>query len=206
MRSLDRLLRQLTLANQLTLLRLVAVPLVALALLSGNNALAFGLFAVAAITDRLDGIAARRLGQQTALGRFLDPVADKIMMLVVFVVLAMPDGPRPFPAFRLEYHVPAWLTLLIVARDVIIVLVASGIYLSYRVSSFPPTILGKWTTGVELATAGLFLMANVWDVLPADLLTLACVVTTALLVASGVDYAVRIRRLVAGIHGQGETR
>ncbi|GAB4224391.1 MAG: CDP-diacylglycerol--glycerol-3-phosphate 3-phosphatidyltransferase [Acidobacteriota bacterium] len=193
----ERVLRQATLANQLTLLRLVAVPFLGLALLTGHNGVALGLFVAAAITDRLDGIAARRLGQQTALGRFLDPAADKAMMLVVYVILAMPNAPRPFPDFRLAVHVPAWLTLLVVARDVLIVVVALGLWLAYGMHRFPPSTLGKWTTGVEVVTAGLYLLANVHPVVPGWLLDLAVWVMLLFLVGSGIDYMLRTRRHLA---------
>ncbi len=102
MRALDPVLRQLTLANQLTLLRLAAIPAFALLMLEGETGWALVVYLGAAITDRLDGIAARRLGQFTPLGAFLDPAADKLMMLVTYVLLALPDHPRTFPQFALE--------------------------------------------------------------------------------------------------------
>ncbi len=194
MSTWDRILRQATLANQLTLLRLVAVPFIGLALLTGHNGVALGIFIAAAITDRLDGMAARRLGQQTALGRFLDPAADKAMMLVVYVILAMPNAPRPFPDFWLAVHIPAWLTLLVVARDVVIVVVALGLWLAYGMHRFLPSMLGKWTTGAELVTAGLFLLANVWPKIPMALLDLAVWTMLVLVFVSGIDYLLRIRR------------
>jgi cardiolipin synthase len=196
MRLPDRVLRQLTLANQLTLLRLAAIPLFALTLLSGANALALAIFVGAALTDLLDGLAARRLGQQTALGRVLDPTADKLMMLVTYVILSMPDAPRPFPDFHLDAHVPAWLTLLVVARDVLIGLMAVGLYFAYRLREFPPSRLGKWTTGVAMGLAGVYLIANAWPVVPSELLVFGHGLLTVLLVASGVTYLVRIRRLL----------
>jgi len=196
---MEALLRQLTVANQLTLLRLAAAPALALALLTGLPAVALGLFAAAAITDRLDGMAARRFGQQTALGAFLDPAADKLMMLAVYVVLAIPDGPRPFPEFRLHWHMPAWLALLVVARDVLIVLVVLGLYLSYGIKSFPPTRLGKWTTGFEMGTAGGFLVANVWPPFPGILLRFGAMTTAALVLASSLQYLLRTRRRLAEI-------
>ncbi len=194
MSRIDAVLHQLTLANQLTLLRLVAVPAFALALLEGRVEWALGIYVGAGITDRLDGIAARRLGQQTALGSFLDPAADKLLMLVSYILLAWPDGPRPFPDFVLQQHVPAWLTVLVVARDALIVLVALGLYLAYGQSRFEPSRLGKWTTGCEMVTAGLFLLANVWSGVPEGLLVLAAWTTAALLVSSGVTYLMRISR------------
>lgn len=200
MSNLDAVLRQLTLANQLTLLRLAAIPALAIALLEGAPGWALVIYVAAAVTDRLDGIAARRLGQQTALGAFLDPAADKLLMLVVYILLAMPDHPRPFPAFTLVHHVPAWLTVLIVLRDVLIVLVALGLHFSYNQRRFSPLRLGKWTTGCEMVTGGLFLLANVWDRVPPPLLVVAVWTTATLLVASGVAYLRRTSSHVAREH------
>jgi cardiolipin synthase len=194
MSRLDAFLHQLTLANQLTLLRLVAVPAFALTLLEGRPDWALAIYVGAGITDRLDGIAARRLGQQTALGTFLDPAADKLLMLVTYVLLAWPDRPRPFPDFALVHHVPAWLTVLVIARDALIILVALGLYIAYGQSRFEPSRLGKWTTGVEMVGAGLFLLANVWSGVPEWLLVFAIYATTALLVSSGIAYLLRLSR------------
>ncbi|MDH3283936.1 MAG: CDP-alcohol phosphatidyltransferase family protein [Acidobacteriota bacterium] len=206
MRPLDTVLRQLTVANQLTLLRLAAVPALALALLGGAPGIALIVYVVAALTDSLDGIAARRLGQQTVLGSFLDPAADKLMMLVAYVTLAMPDHPRPFPDFELAWHVPAWLALLVVARDVLIVLVSAILSLAYNVRSFSPSRIGKWTTGFEMGTAGVYLLANVWpEVIPPALLTFGKLSTGSLVVLSGLLYlrlvTGMIRRLAQGTDG-----
>lgn len=188
MSRLDAALRQLTLANQLTLLRLAAVPALAITLLSGHPGWALGLYAAAAITDRLDGIAARRLGQQTALGAFLDPAADKLMMLVTYIVTAMPDAPRAFPEFALVQHMPWWLAVLVVTRDVLIVTVALGLYLAYGQTRFAPLRIGKWTTAVEMLTGGLVLLANVWTGFPPRGVLVAAIVTAVMIVLSGVGY------------------
>ncbi len=190
----DPLLRQLTFANQLTLLRLVAVPGLALALLYGQPAIAFFIFVGAAITDRLDGMAARRFGQTTTLGAFLDPAADKLLMLVAYVVLAMPDQPRPFPELMLTWHVPPALTVLVVLRDLLIVVFCAGLYLQHNVVRFPPTSLGKWTCGFEMGTAGAFLLANAWPVLPSWLLRFGAWSTGALVIGSGVQYLILMGR------------
>ncbi len=194
MSRFDTVLHQLTLANQLTFLRLLAVPALAVTLLNGRVAWALGIYVGAAITDRLDGIAARRLGQQTALGAILDPAADKLMMLFTYVTLAVPDHPRTFPEFALDHHIPAWLALLVVARDVIIVTVAVSLALAHSQTRFPPLRIGKWTTGFEMFTGGLFLLANVWERVPEGLLTVSVLATAALLVASGVAYMARTSR------------
>ncbi len=194
MSRLDSLLRQLTLANQLTLLRLAAAPALALSLLSGRAGWAFAIYVAAAVTDALDGMAARRLGQQTKLGTFLDPAADKLLMLVTYVTLALPDKPRPFPEFALAHHLPPWLALLVVARDVVMVMIALGLYMAYGESRFPPMPIGKVTTGVALITGGLFLLANIWGAAPDWLLNAAVVVTGALIVVSAGAYLLRTSR------------
>jgi len=200
----DAILRQLTLANQLTLLRLAAIPVLALALLYGRPGLALLLFVAAGITDRLDGLAARRFGQQTALGAFLDPAADKLLMLVVYIVLSMPDHPRSFPEFFLAHHVPAWLTLLVITRDLLIVLVSAGLYLHCGVRHFPPTGLGKWTTGFELVNAGLFLLANNLPVMPRWLLLLGVFSTGGIVIVSGLQYLLLIGRRMRALSGPEE--
>jgi cardiolipin synthase len=192
MRALDALLRQLTVANQLTLLRLAAVPALALALLGGSPGVAFGIYVAAALTDAMDGIAARRLGQPTVLGAYLDPAADKLMMLVSYVTLAL-------PLVDLAHRIPAWLAVLVVARDVLIVIVSGMISLVYHVRSFAPSWLGKWTTGFEMGTAGAFLLAN-WmpAVLPWWLLGFGVIATGLLVVASGVQYLILATRMIRG--------
>jgi cardiolipin synthase len=193
MSALDGFLSQLTVANQLTLLRLAAVPALALALVGGSPGVAFVIYIAAALTDALDGIAARRLGQRTALGAYLDPAADKLMMLVVYVTLALPLA-------ELRLHVPAWLAVLVVARDVLIVLVSGVISLAYQVRSFPPTWLGKWTTGFEMGTAGAFLLANARpDALPGWLLAFGVHATGTVVVLSGIQYLVLATRMIRGL-------
>lgn len=194
MRRFDPVLRQLTLANQLTLLRLVAVPCVALALLSGRPGVAFGLFVAAAVTDALDGLAARRLDAQTALGCVLDPAADKLLMMVTYILLSLVDRPTPFPEFQLTYHVPSFVTLLVVARDVIISLVAVVLSVFQKSVNLAPSKLGKATTAFVMGTAGLFLAANTWPIVPKSVLFLAAWGTATLVVASGLHYSVRMRR------------
>lgn len=196
---LDPWLRQLTVANQLTLLRLFAVPAVALALLEGANGTAFALFVAAAITDRLDGIAARRLGQSTKLGMILDPAADKLMMIVTYVILSLPDHPRAFPHFQLRWHVPAWVTLLIVLRDVLIVVVAAALYLSLGLGRFPPSRLGKWATGTVMVCATIFLLGNVWTAISDLWLRLGIWAVSGITIVSGIDYLLRTRRMLQEI-------
>jgi cardiolipin synthase len=190
---LDPLLRQLTLANQLTLLRLLAVPCVAFALLAGHPGIAAALYVAAAVTDALDGLAARRLRAQTTLGAVLDPAADKLLIAVVYVLLALGDQPRPFPEFELAYHMPALVALVVVARDAIISVVALVLSLPHGVPRIAPTWIGKITAAIQMLTGAVFLVNNTWPLLPAGALA-ACAWGTALLVAaSGLHYLVLVR-------------
>ena len=107
-------MRNLTLANQLTILRILIVPLFVLLVVYGMLGAALLAFIVAGLTDALDGLIARRAGQRTSLGAWLDPMADKLLLVTTFIVLTMPTIP-------LTNHLPLWLTILVISRDVVIV-------------------------------------------------------------------------------------
>ncbi|MEJ2700058.1 MAG: CDP-alcohol phosphatidyltransferase family protein, partial [Desulfuromonadales bacterium] len=99
---------QMTLPNALTLLRILMVPALLIAVIYNRTAIALVLFLIAAATDLLDGFLARRLGQKTVLGTYLDPLADKLLMAVCFISLAV---------VRL---LPAWLAVLAVSKDLFV--------------------------------------------------------------------------------------
>lgn len=196
MPTLKSLLANLTFANQLTFCRLVAIPLLLICLLQGRNGLALALFVAAGLTDLLDGLVARWLDQRSALGAFLDPAADKFLMLGTFVTLSLPDGLRSFPDLSLANHIPIWLTILVVARDIFIVMTALVFYLTLGTQRFPPTLLGKWTTGVELGTVGLILIYN-WAGIRSHLwVPFAIWVTLCFVLVSGFHYIAQSRQLV----------
>jgi cardiolipin synthase len=152
------LLRTLNLANQLTFLRLVAIPFLILSVLEGRFGLALALFIGAAVTDLLDGLTARLFGQGTRLGAYLDPAADKLMLTATFVLLT--DFPSMFQDIEMAARIPLWLTILTISRDVFIVCVALLLYVSLGQTRFAPTLWGKLTTVSESVTVGLFLLAN----------------------------------------------
>ena len=104
----------LTLANQLTLLRMLLIPAFVVLVIEGELGWALVVFAAAGVTDALDGVIARRSGQKTTLGAWLDPMADKLMLVSAFVVLTL-------PGLGLANRLPIWLTALIISRDVCIV-------------------------------------------------------------------------------------
>jgi len=152
------LLGSLTLANQLTFLRLVAVPFFILAVLEGRFAVALALFAAAALTDLADGLIARWFRQGTPLGAYLDPAADKLLLTAGFVLLT--DYPAMFQGIEMVARIPLWLTILTISRDVLIVAIALILYLAAGETRFPPTLWGKLTAAAESLTVGLFLLYN----------------------------------------------
>jgi len=195
-------LRNLTFANQLTFLRLIAIPLFLIAALTNRPEIALGLFAGAAITDWLDGLIARYLKQTTALGAFLDPLADKLLLTSAFICLTVPDHPKLLPEFAAANHVPVQLTILTISRDTFIVITALLLYLIYGITQFPPTLWGKITTGAEMATVALFLYFNARGV-ESDILLWAVWITAALVVISGFHYIHRLSATIGRAQKEG---
>jgi cardiolipin synthase len=167
-RSLDA--GPFTLANALTALRLLLAPLVMLLYVRGNLLAALGAYALAALTDVLDGLMARLLDQHSRLGEILDPVADKLLAFCTLVALVA--------AGRL----PAWLAALIIGRDVALVGAATALQWSGRPVPIEPTRVGKYATAM-LVVVVLLVLAG--DVNAAPRGTLApWVAATGLLVAA----------------------
>jgi cardiolipin synthase len=147
-----------TLANQLTFLRLVAVPFFILAILEARFGLALGIFIAAGVTDLLDGLIARVFRQRTALGAYLDPAADKLLLISAFILLTR--YPNLFQTIPMVNRIPLYLTILVISRDGLILAIALMLNLAYGQKRFLPSILGKITTGTELVTIGLVLLFN----------------------------------------------
>ena len=177
----------LTTANQLTLFRLFAVPCVVILVLYGFNGWALITFAVAGITDALDGVIARRSGQPTSLGAFLDPMADKLLLVSTFIVLTLPLG--------LPNQLPVWLTVLVISRDVVIVLTVAVVNLALGRREFHPSVLGKVATLLYVLTGAVTLLFNYVGRPSAvvDFMVYAALVVT---VVSGLHYIVHVARLV----------
>lgn len=140
-------------ANQLTLLRIVLIPAFVILVVYGYLGWALVVFGVAGLTDGLDGLIARRSGQKTSLGAWLDPMADKLLLVSTFVVLTLP-GPG------LANRLPVWLTVLVISRDVVIVLTVAVINLAVGPRTFRPTIYGKVATATYILTACVAMLFN----------------------------------------------
>src|SRR5215510_15244694 len=136
----------LTPANQLTLLRMLLIPAFVILVLYSELGWALIVFVTAGITDGLDGLIARRSGQHTQLGAWLDPMADKLLLVTTFVVLTL-------PGLGLANRLPIWLTVLIISRDVIIVLTVAIVNFAVGRRTFQPSIYGKAATATYIATA-----------------------------------------------------
>ncbi|MBI4169919.1 MAG: CDP-alcohol phosphatidyltransferase family protein [Acidobacteria bacterium] len=185
----------LTLANQLTIGRMVLIPLLITLLLSNHHGWAFGVFVLAALTDALDGLIARRYRQSSSLGAFLDPMADKLLMTACFIVLALPDHPKSVPEFQISNHLPIYLTVVTISRDVFIVIVALLVHLTSGLTRFAPTTLGKMTTGTQLVTIGIVLLLNWLRVQAPLLIGILVWLTLALTLASGLHYIYHAARI-----------
>lgn len=185
----------LTYANQLTILRMVFVPCFVILLIYGHPKSATILFLLAGVTDGLDGLLARKLQQKTVLGSFLDPMADKILLTAAFVTLTIPSLPLPL-------HIPTWLTVLTISRDVIIALSVLVIHLQTQHSSFPPSLLGKGTTAAQLLLVAVCMLANFETNFSTFIFPLVKYATLAFTLASGMHYAYRSVKIIGSYQGK----
>ena len=117
----------LTIPNLLSILRMGLIPWFAISVIDGDATRALWIFAIAGVTDALDGFIARFWRQQSALGAYLDPLADKLLLVTAYVMLAIPN-------LRLGLVIPAWVTALVITRDVVIVVVALVMHLAVGIS------------------------------------------------------------------------
>jgi cardiolipin synthase len=143
--------RWFNLPNLLTLTRLVMVPFVIQAILDGHHFRALALFAAAAVTDVMDGAAARRFDLTTAAGAYLDPIADKCLLSGVFLALAV------------ARIVPWWFVAVVFGRDIYILIAVAAIMLASPVRDFPPSVWGKVSTFVQILTAVVCLARDVLE-------------------------------------------
>jgi cardiolipin synthase len=149
--------RIITLPNLLTIIRMALVPLFVSLLFYQKFVLALAVFVFAGITDGLDGLLARRFHQQSPLGRILDPIADKMMLVTSFVVLSM-RGVYPTPLPK-HLPIPFWVTITVISRDVFILVGAAAINMVSGFRAFRPSFLGKLSTVVQIAAVAIVLLA-----------------------------------------------
>jgi cardiolipin synthase len=164
--------------NLLTLLRICLAPFLVAAILERRYELSLGLFLAAGLTDALDGALARALKQRTRLGQYLDPVADKLLLSTLFLVLTHMG------------LIPVRVTVLVFGRDLGILAVAAILYAAVGRRDFSPSLVGKANTAVQVSTVAAVLLhqltAAQWVM---NLRLLLFYATMALTVASGLHYA-----------------
>ena len=172
------------LPNVICLIRIALIWPIATALAAGSMSRALELFVVAGVSDGLDGYLAKRFNWTSELGKILDPLADKLLLLTVFVESAW------------LALVPWWLTAAVVARDVMIGLGA----LVYRLWFGPlrgrPTILSKFNTALQLLYVMLVMLDAARGVPPRELLEAGAALTLASTVLSGLHYVASYTRRV----------
>jgi len=174
----------LTAANQLTILRVLLVPVFALCMLYDMPGWALLTFVVAGATDLLDGLIARHTGP-TTLGAWLDPAADKLLLTTMFVMLTLP-GPG-------VVRLPLWLTVVVISRDVGIVLAVAIVNLAVARRTYRPSLLGKATTVSYIATGVVALYANYMRE-PLALVDVCIYLSLALTLVSTFEYVRRFIR------------
>jgi len=135
--------------NLLTLLRLSFIPFIVSSIVEGHYEVALILFVLAGISDALDGVLARSLGQRTKLGEYLDPIADKLLISTLFLVLSA------------THRIPWRITVVVFSRDIIILVVCTLVYATTPLRDFSPSILGKANTVAQIIALGATILVEV---------------------------------------------
>jgi cardiolipin synthase len=171
--------------NLITLLRIILVPIIVILLIQGFFLKALIVFVVAGLSDALDGFLARVLHQQTVLGAYLDPIADKALLVSSFVTLSI------------LHIIPSWLAVVVISRDFIILLGISVLSIMSISVEIRPTFISKVTTALQLITV---LLALALRCLPCDVNGMWSLVlywvTAFFTVVSGLNYMARGTELI----------
>ncbi|GER93909.1 CDP-diacylglycerol--glycerol-3-phosphate 3-phosphatidyltransferase [hot springs metagenome] len=164
--------------NIITFIRIIIIPVFVSSLIYKRYDYALLLFIFAAISDTLDGLMARLTGQKTRLGAFLDPLADKSLLVTSFILFSVYDW------------VPLWLTITVISRDVIVVLGWILLYLSAHITKIEPSLIGKAAIASQLILiAYTLLFINMNNIpRPSDWMF---VVVAVLTIVSGMQYIYR---------------
>jgi len=176
-----------TVPNQITLLRLGFLPFFLILVFYEEYRWALIVLVFVALTDAIDGYLARRLHQKSALGAYLDPIADKLLLSSSFVVLAM------------EKKIAWWLTILVLSRDVLLLVVAAVILIIQGYRAFPPSLLGKATTFFDIALVFFVIFASGYPNDRAEGIAHYLGLTVAaFVIVSGFHYAIVVARRLHG--------
>ena len=179
----------LTAPNQLTLLRMAFLPFIVIKLVEGHYGWALALFILAGLSDGLDGLLARGLKQQTVLGQYLDPIADKLLLSTMFLVLSI------------LHKIPWKYTVLVFSRDVSIVSASVVLYAIAGLRDFRPSIFGKANTFAQLAAVFFVLMSGITQRRWIDIARLTCLrAVFAFTIISGLHYVFVVGHRLQAVH------
>jgi len=173
----------MNLPNYITLARVALIPFFIILMSYNYYGMALAVFLVACFTDALDGMIARFTNSKTELGAFLDPMADKLLIVSAFVTLVLLG------------MLPVWLVIIVISRDVILAFGSVTIYFMGHELKARPSIMGKATTVLQLCTVVLSLVLKLYgyEMLWPDVLPL---MTAALTIISGVQYVARGMKVI----------
>lgn len=166
----------MTIPNLITIGRLILVPLVIMMIVQGNWSLAFALFLAAGVSDAIDGFLARRFNMMSELGAYMDPVADKALLVSIYVTLAIVG------------IIPAWVAILVVSRDVMIVMAVVLSWVLDNPVEIKPFIISKLNTAAQIAFAAALLAAKSFGVTLGFWSELSILAVAALTLASAGAY------------------
>ena len=173
-------------ANQLTLMRMLLIPAFVILMIYEYRGWALLTFAAAGVTDLFDGLIARTTGEKTTLGAWLDPMADKLLLVTMFVMLTLPEIGAP-------NRLPVWFTVLVISRDVAIVGTVAVVNLAVGPRTFRPSIYGKIATALYIVTGVAALYFNYLGQ-PSLLVRALIWASLAITFISAGDYAVKVAR------------
>ena len=182
---------QLSIPNLITLGRILLVPVVVWAITAGEMRVAFLLFLAAGISDAVDGFLAKRFGMRTELGAYLDPLADKTMLVSIYIALGIIEA------------IPRWLVILVVSRDIMIVGAVILSWLVHRPIPLKPLLVSKLNTVAQIALAGVVLAALGFEFnVDVTIIALATLVAALTLLSVGFYVAEWMRHMNAAESGR----
>ncbi|HYT67525.1 MAG TPA: CDP-alcohol phosphatidyltransferase family protein [Vicinamibacterales bacterium] len=179
--------RIFTPANDLTLMRMLLIPAFVILLIYSYTGWALVTFMAAGLTDLFDGLIARWTGENTVLGAWLDPMADKLLLVTMFVMLTLPDigGPN---------RLPLWFTVLVISRDIAIVGTVAVVNLAIGPRTFRPSMYGKVATALYILTGVAALYFNYLGE-PSEVVRGLLWGSLAITFVSAGHYAVQVARM-----------
>jgi cardiolipin synthase len=184
-----KLSQLLTAPNQLTLLRMMFVPFIVIKLVEGHYSSALILFVLAGLSDGLDGLLARTLKQQTVLGQYLDPIADKLLLSTMFLVLSI------------LHKIPWKFTVLVFSRDISILFASAVLYAIAGLRDFRPSIFGKANTFAQVAAVFFVLLFEIYKSRWIAIARLSFLrATFAFTIISAMHYVLLVGQRLRAIH------